>query len=74
MIYVGIDYHKKYSQVEAMDKEGKTIARGRWANKEEVFRRWFSSLAGSCEVVIEACRDWQLMYEILEGMDGEGYS
>jgi len=37
MIHVGIGYHQKYSQVEAMDKGGKTIARGRWANKEEVF-------------------------------------
>lgn len=69
MIYVGIDYHKRYSQVEAMDKDGKVVARGRLANKGEVLRRWFSSLPGSCEVVIEACRNWQLMYEILEGMD-----
>ncbi len=27
MIYEGIDYYKKYSQVEAMDKERKTLSR-----------------------------------------------
>jgi len=69
MIYVGIDYHKKYSQVEAMDKEGKTVARAKLANKEDVLRRWFSCLPESCEVVMEACWNWQLMYEILEGID-----
>lgn len=69
MIYVGIDYHKRYSQVEAVDKGGRTIARARLANREEVLKRWFSSLPESCEVVIEACWNWQLMYELLEGMD-----
>lgn len=69
MIYVGIDYHKKYSQVEAMDEEGKTVARAKLANGENILKRWFSSLPGSCEVVIEACWNWQMMYEILESMD-----
>ena len=61
MIYVGIDYHKKYSQVEAMDKEGKTLARTKLLNDEQTLKRYFSSLPEPCEVVIEACRNWQLM-------------
>ncbi len=69
MIYVGIDYHKKYSQVEAMDKEGKTLSRARLSNDAETLRRWFASLPEPCEVVVEACRNWQVMYEMLEDMD-----
>ena len=69
MIYVAIDYHKKYSQVEAMNREGKVLSRARLVNDELTLKRWFSSLGGGCEVVLEACRNWQVMYEILESMD-----
>jgi len=69
MIYVAIDYHKKYSQVEAMNREGKVLSRARLVNDELTLKRWFSSLGGGCEVVLEACRNWQVMYEILELMD-----
>ncbi len=69
MIYVAIDYHKRYSQVEAMDREGRVIRKARLMNDELTLKKWFSSLGGGCEVVLEACRNWQVMYEILESMD-----
>jgi len=46
MIYVAIDYHKKYSQVEAINREGKVLGRARLVNEELTLERWFSSLGG----------------------------
>lgn len=69
LIYVAIDYHKKYSQVEAMNSEGEILSRTCLRNDELTLKRWFSSLGGRSEVVLEACRNWQVMYEALEAID-----
>ncbi len=52
-----------------MNREGKVLRKARLGNDELTLKKWFSSLGGGCEVVLEACRNWQVMYEILESMD-----
>jgi transposase len=68
MNYVGIDYHKKYSQVTAIDEEGKVVRSMRLENKPESFQEFFKRLDGPSEAVLEAYRTWGVMYDLLEDM------
>lgn len=70
MNYVGIDYHKRYSHVMAIDEEGKEIKNMRLDNTFEDFQRFFSGLEGSSQVVVEASRTWGVMYDLLEEIEG----
>ena len=46
MNYVGIDYHKKYSVVTAVDEKGQVPRTTRLDNRPEPFQTFFSSLDG----------------------------
>jgi transposase len=70
MNYVGIDYHKKYSHVTAINNEGKVIRSNRLENKPEVFREFFKRMEGPSEAVLEASRTWGVMYDLLVELDG----
>lgn len=70
MNYVGIDYHKKYSVVTAVDEKGQMIRTTRLDNKHEPFQAFFSSLDGPSEAVLEATRTWGVLYDLLEEIDG----
>lgn len=70
MNYVGIDYHKKYSVVTAVDEKGHMIRTTRLDNRYEPFQAFFSSLDGPSEAVLEATRTWGLLYDLLEEIDG----
>lgn len=67
--YVGIDYHKKYSHVTAVDPQGQVIMSRRIDNDVELFREFFNSLGGKSRAVLEASRTWGVMYDLLEGLD-----
>ena len=41
MMYVAVDYHKRYSQVEAMDAKGQVISHSRLSNEEQFFTGGF---------------------------------
>ncbi len=62
MNYVGIDYHKKYSHVMAINEEGRVIRSKRLENKPEFFQEFFRKLYGPSETVLEASRTWGVMY------------
>lgn len=68
MNYVGIDYHKKYSHVTAVDESGSIIRSCRVANTGEAFENFFVSLSGESETVIEASRTWGVIYDLVDGM------
>lgn len=70
MNYVGIDYHKKYSYVTAIDQEGRVIRSKRLENKPEPFQEFFKRLQGPSETVLEASRTWGIMYDLLEELEG----
>lgn len=69
MNYVGIDYHKKYSQVTAIDEEGRVIRSRRLENKPESFQEFFKRLDGPSEAVLETSRTWGVMYDLLEDLE-----
>jgi transposase len=69
MNYVGIDYHKKYSHVTAIDEEGRVIRAKRLENKPESFQEFFKRLNGPSQAVLEASRTWGVMYDLLEDLE-----
>jgi transposase len=69
MNYVGIDYHKKYSYVTAIDEEGRVIRSKRLENKPASFQDFFKRLEGPSETVLEASRTWGVMYDLLEELE-----
>ncbi len=70
MNYVGIDSHKKYSVVTAVDEMGHVIRTSRLDNRTETFQAFFDSLDGPSETVLEATRTWGVLYDLLEELDG----
>lgn len=65
MRYVGVDYHKKYSYVVVKDKEGKVEQRGTVNNSREKFLEFLQPYH-SGKAVLEATRNWGLIYDWLE--------
>lgn len=70
MNYVGIDYHKKYSHVTAINEEGRVIRSNRLENDRVLFESFFKTLQGASEAVLEASRTWGVMYDLLEAIEG----
>lgn len=65
-MYIGIDYHKRYSVFCAIDEGGKTLERGRIEHVrpqefEKLVERW-----RGCRVVFETSMNWHWLFEILE--------
>lgn len=70
MNYVGIDLHKKYSVLVAVDEHGKELARGRVnENSREGFAQFFARLEGEAKVVLEACWNWGRIHDLLKEME-----
>ncbi len=69
MNYVGIDYHKKYSVVTAVNKEGHVLRTCRLDNKSEQFHDFLTSLGGPCKAVVETSRTWGTLYDMLEEIE-----
>lgn len=67
MLYGGVDYHKRYSQVTVMDERGQIKRSARLANEPEEFQRLLEELGEPCELALEAGRNWGLLYDWLEG-------
>jgi transposase len=70
MHYVGIDYHKKYSHVAAVNQEGHVVCSERLNNSPDEFQKFFDRLDGPSRTVVEASRTWGVMYDLLEESDG----
>jgi len=67
MWYVGVDQHKRFSQVAVMDERGKVMDERRLYHDDpgklrNYFRRWGDGIA-----VLEATRNWDWLYDLLEG-------
>jgi transposase len=65
MHYIGVDYHKKYSYLVVKDKEGKVERRGTVNNSREEFLEFLQPYH-SGKAVLEATRNWGLIYDWLE--------
>ncbi len=69
MNYVGIDYHKKYSHVTAVNEEGQVLQSRRLDNDAMIFQEFFRELGGKSQTVLEASRTWGVLYDLLEDME-----
>ncbi len=70
MNYVGLDVHKKYSVLVAVDERGQGLARGRVTGNDPAgFARFFAGLPGRSQAVLEACWNWGRIYDVLSGIE-----
>ena len=70
MHYIGVDYHKKYSYVVVKNREGKVEQRGTVNNTKEEFRQALKPYQIG-KAVLEATRNWGLIYDWLEEILGD---
>lgn len=66
MHYLGIDYHKKFSYGTLMDEKGKIIKQGMIANSSEGVKVFIDGHTEQASAVMEATRNWTLMYDWLD--------
>lgn len=70
-VFVGIDYHKRYSVISAVDGVGRRLLEVRVnGNAPDGFRAAFNRLPGPAKVAVEACWNWGKLYDILEEIPG----
>src|SRR5947207_7829625 len=70
MNYVGVDIHKRYSVLVAVDERGRELARGRISgNSVHAFAQFFEALQGPGKVVLEACWNWGGIYDVLSEIE-----
>jgi transposase len=65
--YVGVDHHKRFSYMSVMNKDGIVVKEGRVVNtKESVSRFLGKEYSKDTSAVLEAGRNWTVMYDWLE--------
>lgn len=65
--FIGIDYHKNYSYGTVINAEGMILKEGKFANSESALNRFLDGYGGKeCEAVLEACRNWYFMHDLLK--------
>jgi transposase len=70
MNYVGIDIHKRYSVLVAVDERGQELKRGRInGNVASGFAQFFAGLEGKSKVVLEACWNWGRVHDLLSEIE-----
>jgi transposase len=71
MHYVGVDYHKKSSYVTVVDERGKVVKQAQIANSKEALAAVLDGMAQSASAVLEAGRNWPVMYDWLDELVDE---
>jgi transposase len=66
MIYVGIDLHRKRSQITALDEAGDELLSRRVVNEPEALRVILAELGGELQVALEATYGWEWLADLLE--------
>ena len=66
IVSVGIDLHKRYSQLVAKDTAGNLVAQVRIENEPKAFKEFFAQFEQS-QAVIEATANWPWLVDLLEG-------
>ena len=68
MLSMGVDYHKKFSQVAVVNERGKTLLNRRLPNEKLIFKRFLEQMDQPYQGVVEASRTWGVMYDMLEDL------
>jgi len=71
--YIGVDYHRRFSYVTVMDDKGKIVREGAVKNYKEEVANFLTRAQcnGNSAAVLEASRNWPVMYNWLEEMVDE---
>jgi predicted NBD/HSP70 family sugar kinase len=65
MLYAGLDIHKKTCQTVICTQDGKIIKEGKINNKPEEIKDFFKEFK-EITIAIEACVNWEYIFETLE--------
>lgn len=66
MYYIGIDAHKRYSQISVMDEKGKIVERTKLVNRREELQGALKEYAqAGARAVMESGWNWGLVYDML---------
>ncbi len=71
MNYLGIDFHKSYSTATIIDEKGKVLQRLKLYNNRESFVELLKPYKQQICAVIEACRNWSVAVDLLDGLVNE---
>jgi len=72
MYAIGIDYHKRYSQMTVMEKDGTIVKEGKVANRPEAVKEFLGSYEGEAQAAVEATLNWTVIFDMVEELLGEG--
>jgi transposase len=67
MLYLGLDYSKRFSVATIVDGRGRVRKRGKFANRRAAFEEFLSGFK-RVKAVIEAGRNYHVAAELLEGL------
>lgn len=67
MRYVGVDYHRSFSYLTVMDEKGRVVKEAKVSSTGEAVNRFLrDAVDGKSVAVLEAGRNWQVMYDLLD--------
>lgn len=66
MYSIGVDFHKAYSHMTVLDGQGRVLKAGRVPNTADAVRAFVAPYRQGGEAVVEATRNWTVMYDLLE--------
>lgn len=68
MSYIGVDLHRRFSQVHVISAPPRHETTRRLPNDELAVRQFFSALEDGCKVAIEATGNWYWLVDALQDM------
>lgn len=67
MVHIGVDQHKRFSQIAVLDDGGQVLSRRHLDHfDKEAMRTYFSQWAKDASAVLEAGPSWYWLYDLLE--------
>jgi transposase len=65
-MYIGVDYHKKYSVATKINEKGNVLEQVKLKNDPETLTRYAKTLPQGSKIALEATGSWYYFYELLE--------
>jgi len=66
LYHVGLDLHRRFSQVAVLDETGNVISNTQVRNNSEEIREYFKTLPKGTPVAVEATTGWEWLRDVLE--------
>ena len=69
MVYLGIDYHKRFSFTTKMDEKGNILEQMKISNDRITLKNYLDRLPPDTKIALEATGNWYSFYELVEERD-----